>query len=172
MDYTLKTPVNSRKIEAIQQVSSKHFLSMLQIEKISILLDSKYVIPRTKIRFGLDPVIGILPVIGDIFSLITSCVLIFAMYKHGPNKEVAIKMLYNAVLDAVIGSIPGIGLLFNIYFKANQRNLVIFEDYFFKRHKKSFDDPFDKTGLIFCLGVFMIIIYMMMYFYFDIGSFN
>ena len=86
-----------------------------RIDKFATLLDSKFQIPGTKIKIGVDGIIGFLPVIGDISGLVISIGLIVAIVREGASGKVVAKMLGNLLLDVTIGEIPVLGNIFNIY---------------------------------------------------------
>ncbi len=155
----------SNRLKAIEQTSGRQFMSLRAVEKITNLLDSKFKIPGTKISFGLDPILGLIPVLGDAISYLVSGLLIFTMYRHGANKRLVIRMTLNSTLDALIGSIPVFGTIFDIWFKSNKRNLKLLQEYYFERKHKDDVDNFDKTALIFCAGLFASLLYMVVYFY-------
>src|SRR5690606_7377723 len=90
--------------------------SMQTFEQMSKLLDSKFVIPGSGIRFGLDPILSLVPVIGDLVTLVISSMLIYTMHAHGASRKVVIKMMINAGLDTVIGSISLVGTIFYYFF--------------------------------------------------------
>ncbi len=100
------------------------------LERYADLLDTKFRIPGTKIRFGLDFIIGLFPVVGDVFSLTLSGGLLMMMVKKGASGRALILMILNIALDATIGSIPVVGDLFDLFFKANKRNLDLYQDHF------------------------------------------
>ncbi|MFX7140374.1 DUF4112 domain-containing protein, partial [Acinetobacter baumannii] len=64
-------------------------------------------------KFGLDPLLNLIPVAGDVSSYIISVALIITMAQHGASGRVAIKMLGNATLDALVGTIPVLGWIFD-----------------------------------------------------------
>jgi len=102
---------------------------LLWVERVSKLLDSKFRIPGTNIRFGLDPIFGLLPVAGDLGTMLISLSLIYTMYQHGASGKLVAKMLLNVLIDAVFGSIPVIGAFFDIYYKANNRNVKLLKQF-------------------------------------------
>lgn len=57
------------------------------VDKIARLMDSKFTVPGTNVRFGLDPVFSLFPVVGDLATYMVSGVLIATMYKNGPAKN-------------------------------------------------------------------------------------
>lgn len=100
------------------------------IDKISTFLDSKYTIPGTKFRFGLDPILGIIPGLGDVTSFTFSSFLILLMARKGASGKVVTLMVINVVIDTVIGSIPILGTIFDAYYKANNRNVRLLKKYY------------------------------------------
>lgn len=86
------------------------------------LMDTAFVIPGTNIRFGLDPIIGLLPGIGDGATALTSLMLFLRAAKHGIPKIVLARMALNIVLNTTLGAIPVAGDTFSFFFKSNERN--------------------------------------------------
>jgi hypothetical protein len=108
------------------------------IEQIARLLDSQFLIPGTKIRFGLDPILSLFPVLGDFVTFLISGALIYAMHNHGASRKVVIKMLLNATFDAVMGSIPLIGSVFDVFYRANDRNVRLLKEHYLEgKHEGS-----------------------------------
>lgn len=87
------------------------------------LMDNQFRLPGTKFRFGLDPILGLLPVAGDLASFAMSATLVMTMARHGASGKLVTLMLINIALDALIGSIPILGNIFDFFFKANERNV-------------------------------------------------
>ncbi len=129
------------------------------VERVSRLLDSKFRIPGTSIRFGLDPVFGLLPVAGDLATMLISLSLIYTMFRNGASGKLVAKMILNVLLDASIGSIPLIGTVFDVYYKANNRNVKLLRQYYQEgKHRGS-----AKGVIIPVILVFLLIIIMMFY---------
>ncbi|MCA8829952.1 DUF4112 domain-containing protein [Hymenobacter pini] len=93
------------------------------VERVSHLLDSQFRVPGTTWRFGLDPIMGLIPVVGGLPSLAISGVLILTMMRHGASGNLVVRMVLNVVLDTVIGAIPVVGNIFDFAYKANDRNV-------------------------------------------------
>lgn len=111
---------------------------MAWIERFSRVMDSKFVIPGTKIRFGIDPLFSLLPVVGDLITYIISAMLIYTMHNHGASRKVVIKMIANSTLDAVIGTIPLVGTVFDIFYRSNDRNVRLLKEHYFEgKHQGS-----------------------------------
>ncbi len=85
-------------------------------------LDASLTIPGTTIKFGLDPLIGLIPGIGDLISNGIGSSLLFLATKAGVPRIVILRMSFNIVINMVIGAIPIIGDLFSIWFKSNLQN--------------------------------------------------
>jgi hypothetical protein len=85
------------------------------IEHIANWLDSRFLIPGTNIRFGIDPIMSLFPIIGDLMTYVVSAMLIYTMYNKGASRKVVIKMILNSTLDAIIGAIPLVGTVFDIF---------------------------------------------------------
>ena len=108
------------------------------VEHLSRIMDSRFVIPGTKIRFGIDPILSLLPVFGDLVTLIVSGMLIYTMRNHGASRKVTIKMILNATLDAIIGAIPVVGTIFDVFYKANDQNVRLLKEHYYEgKHQGS-----------------------------------
>lgn len=86
-------------------------------------LDSAYRIPWTPIRFGWDAILGLVPVLGDLATTVASLYLVTLARQLGAGKAMTAVMIGNVLVDAVIGAIPIIGTVFDVWFRANERNL-------------------------------------------------
>jgi Domain of unknown function (DUF4112) len=93
------------------------------------LLDQRFTIPGTSIRVGLDPIIGLIPGVGDtLANLAGSVILLIGAQFHLP-KVVLLRMALNVALNTLIGAIPVVGDLFSIWFRSNVRNVRLLERY-------------------------------------------
>jgi polyferredoxin len=109
---------------------------LVSLERLSDLLDNKFRIPGTQIRFGFDFLIGLVPYAGDLLTFGFSGMLIMSMVKHGASGMLILKMIWNILIDMVVGSIPFFGDIFDLKFKANRRNyLLLREHYTEEKHK-------------------------------------
>lgn len=93
------------------------------VNQMARLLDNQFVLPGTNFRFGLDPLLGLLPVAGDLASFAMSATIILTIARHGASGKLVALMLVNVALDALIGSIPILGNIFDFAYKANERNV-------------------------------------------------
>jgi hypothetical protein len=93
------------------------------LDRMAGWLDNRFRIPGTPIRFGIDSLLGLIPGVGDVTTGAFSCFIIYQGYRLGVRKRTLLRMTKNVVLDTVIGSVPLIGDLFDIGWKANLRNV-------------------------------------------------
>ena len=100
------------------------------VDTVAKLLDSQFVIPGTNFRFGLDAIAGLIPVGGDALSFLASGALVLTMVRHGASGQLAAKMLGNIAIDALVGAIPFLGDLFDVAFKANNRNVELLKEHY------------------------------------------
>ena len=94
---------------------------------MSHLLDEAIRVPGTNFRVGADPILGVLPVGGDSVALLLSLYPIVEAARLGLPRSVVGRMLLNVLLDAVVGSIPLLGSVFDAVWKANERNVALME---------------------------------------------
>lgn len=102
---------------------------LTQLEWLADLLDSRFILPGTNVRFGLDGVIGLVPVAGDLISALISFYLISRAAELGLSPWVKTRMVWNVALDTVVGAVPVLGDMFDISFKSNRRNIALARRY-------------------------------------------
>ena len=100
---------------------------LLELRRFANLLDEAFRIPIIGYRVGLEPLIGLVPVIGDFSGFVLSGYLILRAARLGVPRETIVRMVVNALLDAIIGSIPVVGDVFDFFWKVNKRNLRLVE---------------------------------------------
>ena len=106
------------------------------VELMARLMDSRFKIPGTRFRFGLDPLIGLIPGLGDFTGFLISGYMILICARNGASGFVLARMTFNIFIDALIGAIPLIGDLFDFAYKANDRNLKLMQQHYIEgRHK-------------------------------------
>jgi hypothetical protein len=93
------------------------------------LLDASIRIPGTQRRFGLDPLIGLLPGVGDGVGAVLSSYIIVEAARYGVPRATLLRMAGNVAIDALVGVVPLLGDLFDAGWKANLRNLALLEDH-------------------------------------------
>lgn len=100
------------------------------LERLAWLMDRAFVLPGTRVRVGLDALLGLLPIGGDLLTgIIQVGIVLVALGRYRVPQSVAARMMANVLLDISVGSIPLLGDLFDVAFKANTRNLRLLEPY-------------------------------------------
>jgi hypothetical protein len=127
--------------------------SLKLVEDIARFLDSRFIIPGTNIRYGLDPILSLFPVVGDLVTFLISGALIYTMHNHGASRKVVIKMLLNSTLDAVIGAVPIVGTVFDVFYRSNDRNVKLLKEHYYEgKHQGS------GNGLLLVIVVLCILV--------------
>jgi hypothetical protein len=100
------------------------------VERIASVMDDKFRIPGTNFRFGLDPILNLIPFAGDVSGFLVSAALLYVMAKNGVSRKVLILMAVNISVDAAIGAIPLLGQISDFYIKANTRNIKLLKEHY------------------------------------------
>ncbi len=93
------------------------------IVRLADLLDTKFVLPGTNWRFGLDGIIGLVPGIGDLITTGLGAYIIYRAREIGAPGWLIARMTANLAIDGVIGAIPLVGDAFDFAFRANAKNV-------------------------------------------------
>ncbi|PKM21804.1 MAG: DUF4112 domain-containing protein [Gammaproteobacteria bacterium HGW-Gammaproteobacteria-14] len=96
--------------------------ALVRLDRYSRMTDSQFRIPLTRIRFGVDPLLGLIPVIGDFIGLLLSLPVLIEASRLQAPLELRRKMIRNMLIEAVMGIVPILGDAFDVYWKANTRN--------------------------------------------------
>lgn len=105
-------------------------------KKLAWLLDSSFQIPGTSQRIGLESLLGLLPVAGDVIAFTLSLYIIYLGMQMGMPRGKLLFMVLNAILDTLLGSIPILGDLFDMFWKANILNIRLMEGFFAQQEAK------------------------------------
>jgi hypothetical protein len=95
--------------------------------QITRLLDSALLVPGTGIRFGLDPLIGLVPGLGDVAGAVLSGYIVLLAADLGAPPVIVLRMLANIAIDTFGGAVPVLGDAFDFVWKSNTRNLALLE---------------------------------------------
>jgi hypothetical protein len=117
------------KIEILRpgEVSREEVLRRL--DALSVLMDTAFAIPGTNIRMGLDALIGLVPVLGDLITTAISSYILVEARRLGASRLTLARMAANIAVDGVIGAVPIAGDVFDVAFRANRRNVRILRDH-------------------------------------------
>jgi Domain of unknown function (DUF4112) len=104
-----------------------------RLEAIAQLLDVAFVVPGTKIRYGIDGLIGLIPVVGDIITTAISLWLVREARALGAPWHITARMLGNVAVDGAVGIVPFVGDAFDVMFRANVRNVRMLRNWLDKQ---------------------------------------
>ena len=103
--------------------------TLAALRRWSVLLDSAFRVPGTTMTFGLDPILGLIPGLGDLTTPLFAGLLLLHAVRMKLPRVVQLRMVMNAAIDLLIGVVPVVGDLFDFGWKANVRNLALLERY-------------------------------------------
>jgi hypothetical protein len=99
--------------------------SVARVEALARLMDGVFTLPGTNLRLGLDAIVGLVPVAGDVISGLISSYLIWEARRIGAPRWLVARMMANTLLDTTLGAIPLVGDAFDVMFRANMRNMAL-----------------------------------------------
>ena len=108
---------------------------LVRLRQLSENLDESFTIPGTKIKFGIDGLIGLIPGGGDIIGCLFSLYILRTAIRMKLPKTAILSIIFNIILDTTIGIIPIAGDIFDIFWKSNKRNMRIIEKNLIKQNK-------------------------------------
>lgn len=114
---------------AIRATGPSRAETLARLDGLSRLLDNAFEVPGTRIRFGLDGIIGLVPVVGDLISAVLSGYIIWEARQLGLPRWKIARMMGNVAFDTAIGIVPFVGDVADVMFKANRRNLKIVREH-------------------------------------------
>jgi hypothetical protein len=107
---------------------------LARLDAVAKLLDIAFILPGTKIRYGVDGIVGLIPVVGDIIATALSLWLVREARALGAPWHVTARMLGNVAIQGVIGTVPVAGDAFDVLFRANMRNVRLLRRWMDKQH--------------------------------------
>jgi len=110
------------------------------LRRLEILLDEAFRIPGTRIRFGLDGIIGLVPGLGDVIAGLLSLIIPLAAWIRGVPYITLVRMAVNLGIGVLVGTIPLLGDAFDIAWKANRRNYLLLQRHLEEPHRHTWRD--------------------------------
>lgn len=123
----LPTTIIAERAE--QANMTTHIKRLNRVRSFSRLLDEQFRIPGTRYRVGLDGLLGLLPGVGDAAGTLLSTYIVYEAVRLGAPRTVLLRMLANIGIDSIVGTIPLVGDLFDMTWKANRKNVALLEKY-------------------------------------------
>jgi hypothetical protein len=122
------------RVTRIRQLTPGQLQRLDALRKVAQLLDSAFVVPGTSMRIGLDPILGLVPGLGDLISPLFTVGILWQGRELGIPKVVQLRMIFNVAIDTVVGLVPVLGDLFDFAWKANDMNMVLLERHAHEEH--------------------------------------
>jgi hypothetical protein len=104
-----------------------------RLDMLANLLDTAFILPGTGIRFGFDAIIGLVPGIGDAITTLVSLYIVREARALGAPRHLIARMLANVAIDGVVGAVPFLGDAFDVFWRANRRNVALLRQHFTAR---------------------------------------
>lgn len=123
--------------------------TLARLDRFSRVTDTAIRIPFTRIRLGLDPIIGLLPVVGDLIGLVLSLYVLLEAQRAGASKRIKAHMVKNMLIETFGGMVPVVGDAFDIVYKANTRNTRLLREYLEEELKTEPQPRFPWTQVVF-----------------------
>jgi hypothetical protein len=101
-----------------------------RLDMLATLFDTAFVLPGTNIRFGAESLLRLVPGIGDAAASALSCYLLYEAHRLGVPRFLFARMIMNVLLEGTVGAVPIAGDAFDIYFRANRRNVALLREHF------------------------------------------
>jgi Domain of unknown function (DUF4112) len=129
-------------------VKPKHARQLELLRAWSRLLDNRFRVPGTDMRFGLDPIVGLFPLLGDIATPLFGLVIVVHAFRMGIPAIVQARMLANILIDSAVGAVPVVGDLFDFAWKSNTMNLALLELHAYEVVRPSTADWLVVSGVV------------------------
>jgi len=140
-----------------------HSSRMQTLRGLQRLMDSAFRVPGTGIRFGWDPIIGLIPGAGDVLTALFACALVVQAHQMRLPRVVQLRMLMNVGIDVLVGMVPFAGDVADVFWKANSRNLAILERHSAQPQSATAGDWLFVAGIVVAILGFALIPIAVMY---------
>jgi Domain of unknown function (DUF4112) len=117
------------------------------------LLDSRFRVPGTRIRFGIDPILSLLPGLGELSTPIFTALLLTQAIRQRVPAVVIFRMVVNALIDAAVGAVPVAGTVADVFWRANKVNLGLLEQFAMQARLPTKSDYVIFWGLVAMFGL-------------------
>jgi uncharacterized protein DUF4112 len=114
-----------------------HEERLAQVQWLASVMDDRFAVPGTPLRFGWDSILGLFPGLGDVLTSLISLLIVHHAWQTGASRFTLARMVGNVALDFVVGAVPFVGDLFDVAFKANRRNARLLEQHLKRRNNNA-----------------------------------
>ena len=138
----------SGKVQSVDSAGAHE--TRRRLDRLAWLLDSSIAIPGTRLTIGIDALLGLFPVLGDLLGVLVSSYIVNEARRLGAPKTVLLRMALNVGIEGVVGVVPLAGDVFDAAWKANQRNVRLLDDWLTRPAKT------ERTNLL--LGISLVLV--------------
>jgi hypothetical protein len=119
-----------RFADATASDASARRAALDRLDRLATLFDTAFVLPGTNVRFGVESLLRLVPGVGDIAASALSCYLLYEAYRLGVPRLLFARMIANVLLEGTAGAVPFAGDAFDVFFRANRRNVALLRKHF------------------------------------------
>jgi len=111
----------------VERPATNYAKELDEVRRLARLLDTRWKIPGIGVRFGIDPLLGLVPGAGDLVAGAISTYVIVKAHRLGAPRSMLVKMAGNVAVDTIVGAVPLAGSVFDLFYKASTRNLRLLQ---------------------------------------------
>ena len=123
-------------------------MTLETLRKLRWFLDEAFRVPGTSIRVGWDPIVGLVPWVGDLVTALVSCAIVFHAHQRRLPRIVQLRMLMNVAIDLLLGAVPIVGDAADAFWKSNSMNMALLERHAGEARPASAGDWLFVAGVI------------------------
>jgi hypothetical protein len=101
-----------------------------RLDMLATVFDTAFILPGTNVRFGVESILRLVPGIGDAIASALSCYLLYEAHRLGVPRLLLARMAVNVALEGLVGAVPLAGDAFDVFFRANRRNVALLRRHF------------------------------------------
>jgi Domain of unknown function (DUF4112) len=101
-----------------------------RLDMLATAFDTAFILPGTNVRFGVESLLRLVPGVGDAIASMLSCYLLYEASRLGVPRLLLMRMAANVALEGLIGVVPVAGDAFDVFFRANRRNVALLRNHF------------------------------------------
>jgi hypothetical protein len=133
------------------------------LRKLQYLLDNAFRVPGTRLRFGWDPIVGLVPWLGDTLTAVLTCAIVVQAHRMRVPPVVQLRMLGNLAIDMVMGALPLVGDVADAFWKSNTRNMTLLERHAQQRQPATTGDWVFAAVLVLAVAAMAIVPLLVVY---------
>jgi hypothetical protein len=101
-----------------------------RLDMLATAFDTAFILPGTNVRFGVESLLRLVPGVGDAIASLLSCYLLYEASRLGVPRLLLMRMAANVALEGLVGAVPVAGDAFDVFFRANRRNVALLRQHF------------------------------------------